>query len=71
LTAAGASAIATAFQSPAHISEPSGKSSNDLRATPLTHHLFKVAVADPIAAIPADRPKDNLTLKMTPLKLAH
>jgi len=39
--------------------------------TPLTHHLFKVAVDDPIAAIPADRLKDDLTLKMTPLEITH
>lgn len=35
----------------------------------LDHHLLEVAVADPIATVPAHRPKDNLAFKMTPLEL--
>ncbi len=39
--------------------------------TPFAHHLLKVAVADPIAAIPSYRPQNHFTLKMTPLEIAH
>ena len=39
--------------------------------TPFAHHLLKVTVADPIAAIPPHRPQNQFTLKMTPLEIAH
>ncbi|MBB6494838.1 hypothetical protein GGD45_005289 [Rhizobium tropici] len=36
-----------------------------------THHLFKVAVVHPIAAIPSNRPQNHFTLKMTLFEIAH
>ena len=35
------------------------------RDVALAHHLLKIAVAHPIAAIPSDRPEHDLTLKVT------
>jgi hypothetical protein len=35
----------------------------------LAHHLLKITVADPIAAVLAHRPKDDFALKMTPREL--
>ncbi len=34
----------------------------------LAHHLLEIAIAHPIAAIPPDRPEDDLTLEVTPVK---
>jgi hypothetical protein len=33
-------------------------------------HLFEIAVADRIPAVPATRPQDHLAPKMTPLEIA-
>jgi hypothetical protein len=35
----------------------------------LAHHLLEITVANPIAAVPAHRPKDDFAFKMTPLEL--
>jgi len=37
----------------------------------LLEHLLQVAVADPILAVLAHRPKDYLTAKMPPFEIAH
>jgi hypothetical protein len=34
-------------------------------------HVFKIAVADPVFAIPTHCPKDHLAAKMTPFEIAH
>ena len=39
--------------------------------TALGHHLFKVAVADPLPAIPANRPQHDLAAEMTDVKSIH
>ena len=39
------------------------------RDAAFSHHLIQIPVADPIAAIPTHRPKDDLAFKMTPLEL--
>lgn len=41
------------------------------RHAPFSHHLFKIAVAHTVAAIPAHRPQDHIALKMAPLKFVH
>ncbi len=37
-------------------------------STPLFHHFLKLLIADRIGHIPADTPKDHLTLKMAALR---
>jgi hypothetical protein len=39
--------------------------------TSFAHHLLKITVADTVATIPPQGPKDNLTLKMAPLEIRH
>lgn len=65
----GASASAAVFRSQAALLDPAVDRAMIDRCASFTHHLFKIAVADTITAIPTDRPKDNLTLKMTPLEI--
>jgi hypothetical protein len=35
------------------------------------HHLFKIAVADPVPAIPANCPQHDLTAEMTAFECTH
>jgi CheY-like chemotaxis protein len=37
----------------------------------LAHHLFEIAVADAVAAIPSHRPEHDLTFKMASLEVRH
>jgi hypothetical protein len=37
----------------------------------LTHHLFKITVADAIAAVPTHRPQNHFILQMAPLEIVH
>src|SRR5208282_3327055 len=41
------------------------------RDAALAHHLFEIAVADAIAAVPAHRPEHDLTFKMAALEVRH
>ena len=38
---------------------------------PFGEHFLQIAVADRVAAVPSNRPKDNLALKMAPLESSH
>ncbi len=64
-----ANTSAAAFQSPGHISAPSGRPTNNLP----THrvHPSSARVADAIATVQAHRAKDDLALKMPPLEVRH
>jgi hypothetical protein len=41
------------------------------RGATLGHHLLKAAVADPVPAIPADRPEHNLAPEVATLEIRH
>src|SRR5208283_1366918 len=41
------------------------------RDAALAHHLFQIAVADAVAAVPAHRPEHDLTFKMAALEVRH
>jgi hypothetical protein len=42
------------------------------RGAALAHHLLEIPIADPVAAIPQDRPEHDLTLEVNaPLKVRY
>jgi len=40
-------------------------------AAVFAHHLLKITVANPISAVPANRPEDDLAFKLAPLEFLH